>query len=127
MLADARVEATVPTESLDRAREFYEGPLGLRPAGAHAPGVDVLYRCGGDTRLLVYERASTTPPPAHTLAHFVVQDVEATVRELRAEGVTFQDYDLPELTTIDGVATTPEGLKLAWFTDPDGNILAIHD
>jgi len=97
MLADARVEATVPTVDLDRAREFYEARLGLRPAGtrwatpgAIAPGREVLYECGAATRLLLYERPSAGHTE-HTLAHFTVADVEAAVDELRGRGVTFEE------------------------------------
>ena len=126
MLADARVEATVPTADLERSREFYEGVLGLRPAGEDLPGPTVLFECGGDTRLLVYERPPTGSTPAHTLAHFVVDDVPAAVAELRSRGVRFEEYDFPELKTIDGVATIGD-LQTAWFKDPDDNIIAVHN
>jgi catechol 2,3-dioxygenase-like lactoylglutathione lyase family enzyme len=125
MLADARVEAAIPTSNLSRGQEFYEGLLGLQPAGAHTPGVDVVYECGGGTRLLVYEHPGTGFP-AHTAAHFVVDDVHATVQELRGRGVRFDEYDLPELKTVDGVATVGE-LRFAWIKDPDNNVIAIHD
>jgi catechol 2,3-dioxygenase-like lactoylglutathione lyase family enzyme len=125
MLADARVEATVPSTDLRRSREFYEGVLGLPPSAGHSPGVEVLYECAGGTRLLVYERGGSILP-AHTSAHFVVEDVEATVAELRGRGVRFEDYDLPEFTTRDGVATIGD-LKFAWFKDPDLNVIGIHD
>jgi catechol 2,3-dioxygenase-like lactoylglutathione lyase family enzyme len=126
MLADARVEATVPVARLDLAREFYEGRLGLRPAGAHSEGVDVLYACGGETRMLVYEQGGPWTPDVHTVAHFVVDDVRAAVSELRDRGVVFEDYDLPELRTTGGVATVGE-MQFAWFRDPDGNVLGLHD
>jgi catechol 2,3-dioxygenase-like lactoylglutathione lyase family enzyme len=125
MLAEARVEAAVPTSKLSRGREFYEGLLGLEPAGAHTPNVDVIYECAGGTRLLVYEHPGTVRP-ARTAAHFVVDDVPATVRELRGRGLRFDDYDLPELKTVDGVATVGE-LRFAWFRDPDNNVIGIHD
>jgi catechol 2,3-dioxygenase-like lactoylglutathione lyase family enzyme len=126
MLGESRVEATVPTTDLARAREFYEGRLGLRKAGEESAGVDVVYACGGATSLLVYERGPGAPPPAHTVAHFVVEDVEATMRGLRDRGVAFEDYDLPELRTENGIATS-DGHHFAWFKDPDGNVLGIHD
>jgi len=132
MLADARVEATVPTVDLDRAREFYEARLGLRPAGtrwatpgAIAPGREVLYECGAATRLLLYERPSAGHAE-HTLAHFTVADVEAAVDELRGRGVTFEEYDLPNIKTVEGVARAGN-LKAAWFKDPDGNVIGIHN
>jgi catechol 2,3-dioxygenase-like lactoylglutathione lyase family enzyme len=125
MLSDARVEATVPTRSLKVAREFFEGPLGLTPSGTHRPDVDVIYECGEGTRLLVYEHALPWTA-AHTVADFTVEDVAATVRELRARGVVFDEYDLPELNMVDGVATV-SGVHFAWFRDPDANVYGLHD
>jgi catechol 2,3-dioxygenase-like lactoylglutathione lyase family enzyme len=125
MLTDARVEATIPTLELKVAREFYEGPLGLRPAGAIAPEVDMIYECGQGTWLMIYEHSVMTPA-AHTVAHFIVKDVRATVRELRARGVEFDEYDLPELRTVDGVAKV-RGVDFAWFKDPDRNVIGIHN
>jgi catechol 2,3-dioxygenase-like lactoylglutathione lyase family enzyme len=126
MLSDARVEATVPTEDLAIARRFYEETLGLRASPGEARGIDVVYACGAGTVLRVYERGAPELPPRHTLAHFVVDDVPATVVELRGRGVVFEDYALPELQTVDGVATV-DGHRIAWFRDADGNILGLHD
>lgn len=125
MLAAARVEATVPAAKLSRAREFYEGVLGLSAAGSYTPGVDVVYECGDATRLLVYEHPGPPVPP-RTVAQFVVDDVAGAVAQLRERGVRFEDYDMPELRTVDGVAVVGE-MRFAWFKDPDLNVLAIHD
>ncbi|MEA2227638.1 MAG: hypothetical protein QOF04_1268 [Solirubrobacteraceae bacterium] len=124
MLADARVEATVPALDLNRARRFYEGTLGLPVTGSHTPGGDLVFACGEGTRLMVYARPITSGA-AHTLAHFVVDDVEATVRELRDRGVTFEEYDLPALKTVDGVAAVGD-VRFAWFRDADGNVIGVH-
>jgi catechol 2,3-dioxygenase-like lactoylglutathione lyase family enzyme len=126
-LTDARVEATIPAAALDVAREFYEGVLGLRRAGEHTPGADVLYDCGGDTTLMVYERIASGLAAEHTVAHFVVDDVEAAVRDLQGRGVEFEAYDLPGLKTVNGVATIGDDRKIAWFRDPDDNIVGIHN
>jgi catechol 2,3-dioxygenase-like lactoylglutathione lyase family enzyme len=123
-LAQARAEATVPTLDLAAARDFYESVLGLRPAGADSPGVDVLYECGAGTRVLLYEWSGTVTP-SHTVVHFEVDDVAATVRELRERGVRFEEYDMPELRTVDGVAEL-DGRRFAWFKDPSRNTIAIH-
>jgi catechol 2,3-dioxygenase-like lactoylglutathione lyase family enzyme len=128
MLSEARIEATVPVSDLNRGRAFYGDTLGLRPAGAHHDGADLLFESGGGTRLLLYERGTpgAFPPPPHTVAHFEVPDVEAAVRELRGAGVVFDELDAGELKTVDGVATLGEK-KFAWFKDPDANVLGIHD
>jgi catechol 2,3-dioxygenase-like lactoylglutathione lyase family enzyme len=125
MLADARVEAAIPVIDLETARAFYEERLGLAPAGAHNPGVDVLYACGGATTVLVYERGGPLGP-SRTAAHFVVDDVPAAVRALRERGVVFEEYDLPELQMADGVATIGDR-RFAWFKDPDLNVIGLHD
>jgi catechol 2,3-dioxygenase-like lactoylglutathione lyase family enzyme len=124
MLADARIDATIPTTDLDRAREFYEGTLGLRPADRPARGRELVYECGGGTRLLVYERPSAGTAE-HTLAHFAVQDLEAAVKKLRRRGVTFEDYDRPDIKTVEGIATFRD-FQAAWFKDPDGNIIGLN-
>jgi catechol 2,3-dioxygenase-like lactoylglutathione lyase family enzyme len=126
MLTDARAEATVAAGDLGRSRDFYEGVLGLRLAGAHVPGQDLVFECAGGTTLYVWERPGPTPPSKETAAHFLVTDVLAAVRDLRARGVAFDDWDLPELKTVEGVANV-RGRQFAWFRDPDGNILALHD
>ena len=125
MLTDARVEATVPVLDLQAARRFYEDVLGLRPAGSIAPEVEMAYECGQGSQILIYEHSIMTPP-SHTVAHFVVDDVWATVHALRERGVEFEEYDLPELKTVDGVAKL-RGVDFAWFKDPDRNIFGIHN
>jgi catechol 2,3-dioxygenase-like lactoylglutathione lyase family enzyme len=124
MLTDARVTAIVPTTDLERARRFYGQTLGLADTGASMPGPEAVYRCGGGTMLEVYERP-TAGEADHTLASWEVDDVRAAVDELRSNGVQFEEYDLPEIKTEDGVATAGD-FQAAWFRDPDGNILCVH-
>ena len=124
MLTDAQVTAVVPTTDLARARDFFENSLGLRESGTQMPGAEVVYRCGNGTTLQVYERASAGDAQ-HTLATWQVPDVRAEVQELRSRGVSFEEYDFPEIKTEDGVATTGD-FQAAWFRDPDGNILCLH-
>jgi catechol 2,3-dioxygenase-like lactoylglutathione lyase family enzyme len=125
MFADAQVEATLPVATLDLARGFYEGVLGLSPSGAHRQDIDIVYEFAGGTRLVVIEEARAMRR-AESGAHFVVDDVEAAVRELRERGVEFDEFDLPELKTSRGIATVGDR-HFAWFRDPDNNVLAIHD
>jgi len=119
-LATARASAVLPAEDLSRARAFYHGTLGLEIEDM--PGRQFLIHAGGDSSVLVYETSHTT---AHnTAAAFVVEDLTSTMSDLRTHGVCFEDYDLPGLKTVDGVAESPAG-DSAWFTDPEGNIVAI--
>ena len=124
MLTDARVMAIVPTTDLARAKGFYGQTLGLTDLQVSAPGPQVFYRCGGGTLLEVYQRP-TAGDAQHTLASWEVSDVRVAVDQLRDRGVRFEDYDLPEVKTDDGVATAGD-YQEAWFRDPDGNILRIH-
>jgi catechol-2,3-dioxygenase len=119
----APVVAVLPAESLSRARSFYHDTLGFEVRDMPELGQFVL-EAGGGTRILVYERERTRAE--HTVAGFVVDDVESMVEELRGLGVVFEDYDLPGLKTVGGIASTPVG-KAAWFTDPEGNIISISE
>jgi catechol 2,3-dioxygenase-like lactoylglutathione lyase family enzyme len=124
MLTDARITAVVPTTDIARAREFYGGTLGLEEAGVATPDDVIVFRCGGDSTLQLYERPSAGDAE-HTLASWQVPDVRAAVDEMRGAGVSFEDYDAPGFSTEDGILT--EGtFQAAWFRDPDGNILCVH-
>jgi catechol 2,3-dioxygenase-like lactoylglutathione lyase family enzyme len=125
MLSSAPITAVVATTDLERAKEFYEGQLGLQPSDQATPGPELQYRCGDGTTLHVYERATAGDSDA-TCASFKVDDVDGTVDRLRASGVAFEDYDLGEIKTKNGIATFGDA-KVAWFKDPDGNILCVSN
>jgi catechol 2,3-dioxygenase-like lactoylglutathione lyase family enzyme len=114
--------ATIPAKDVDGTRKFYEDTLGLEIM-IDDPG-GIVYR-SGDSFLTLYptEFAGTAQ---HTLGGFVVRDVDASVEELRAKGVTFEEYDMPGLKTENGIADIG-GMKAAWFKDPEGNILSIAE
>jgi catechol 2,3-dioxygenase-like lactoylglutathione lyase family enzyme len=121
-LSDARVGATIAVSDMERAKEFYEGKLGLS-GGEDAGDGGRTYRCGGGTELHIFPGAGAGKSES-TIAGFAVGDVDATVDELSGKGVTFEQYDEPLKTDERGVATT-DGTKVAWLKDPDGNVLAI--
>jgi catechol 2,3-dioxygenase-like lactoylglutathione lyase family enzyme len=116
--------AIVPTTDIARAKAFYGETLGLTDANASTPGPQVIYRCGRGTLLEVYERP-TAGEAQQTLASWEVGDLRTAVDQLRNRGVRFEEYDLPDVKTEDGISTTGD-LQEAWFRDPDGNILRIH-
>lgn len=124
MLTKALVLATVPTTDLERAKRFYGETLGLSDAALDAHGDGVFYRAGDGTMLHVYERPSE--PSENTAVTFLVQDLEAVMADLRSRGVAFEEYDMPELKTENGVYSEPNGFKVSWLKDPDGNILSIE-
>jgi len=123
MLNAARAVPMIPISDRRRAIDFYAGTLSLRLY--EETGGDVLFEAGEGSLLGIYEtdHAGTA---GHTLAGFFVEDIDAVVAGLRDRGVTFEEYDLPGLKTVDGVAQL-EGERAAWFTDPDGNILALGE
>jgi catechol 2,3-dioxygenase-like lactoylglutathione lyase family enzyme len=112
--------ATIPARDLEGTRRFYEDVLGAQPVSEDPGGI--IYR-SGDSFFSLYptEFAGTAQ---HTLGAFLVRDVEATVAALRGKGVTFEDYDLPGVKTVDGIAELG-GIRGAWFKDPEGNILSV--
>lgn len=121
MLKDAPVVPYIPASDVSRARRFYEEKVGLVPREEVAGGV--VYECARGSWIFLYKSQGAGTSKA-SQAFWQVQDVDAEVRELKARGVTFIDYDLPGLKTVDGIATMG-GAKGAWFNDSEGNILAI--
>jgi catechol 2,3-dioxygenase-like lactoylglutathione lyase family enzyme len=123
MLNRTQVTAMLPVKDLARARSFYEKQLGLEPAGPKPDGKFV-YRCGG-TELALFPRPGGTKAE-HTAVSFKVDDIRSAVRELEGRGVQFADYDLPGLKTVEHVCVLGSE-KAAWFQDPEGNILCLHE
>jgi len=120
MLRDAPIRAYIPVTDVARARKFYEKTVGLEPKAEYAGGV--IYECGG-TEVFMYPTPNAGTSKA-SQAFWQVDDVEAEVAELKARGVTFEEYDLPGITMKDSIATGG-GAKTAWFKDTEGNILAV--
>ena len=97
--------------------------LGLVPGTD--TGDNVGYPCGGDTQINVY-LSPNAGTAAFTIAGFDVDDVEAVVDQLTAQGVTFERYDEPPIVTdAKGIAHFEGDAKVAYFKDPDGNILSL--
>jgi catechol 2,3-dioxygenase-like lactoylglutathione lyase family enzyme len=126
MLGKAEIAAIVPVSDIDKAVDFYGGALGLEldvrrddlPENREAE-----FRAGDGT-LVAYESVGAGQS-RHTVAGFRVDDIESVVRGLRERGVAFEDYDLPDLKTENGIATIGD-LRAAWARDPDGNIIAFE-
>ena len=123
MLQDGQVFASIPAADIERARAWYEEKLGLRPS-QHMPDGSI-YQCGGGTAFLLYQ-TQFAGTGKHTIAGWNVDDLDKEMAELRARGVTFEDYDMPELKTVDGVAEY-EGMRSAWFKDSEDNILNVGE
>ena len=123
-LSDSPVGAVVAVSDMERAKAFYEGKLGLTGGQDQADG-GCTYTCGTGTTLHVYPSPGNAGQSGATLAGWWVEDVEATVDELTAKGVTFEQYGEPLDTDAKGIARLEGGEMGAWFRDPDGNTLAI--
>jgi catechol 2,3-dioxygenase-like lactoylglutathione lyase family enzyme len=123
MFESATTHATIAVSDLGRARKFYEDTLGLKVFEERSDGVSYQDNSGG--RFLIYP-SQFAGTAKSTYMNFEVSNVEEAVKELRDRGVTFEEYDMPGLKTIDGIAEI-QGIKGAWFKDPDGNILSVGE
>lgn len=122
MLGDAPMVAIIPAADLARAKRFYTDTLGLKLTDENEQ--DVSFECGG-TEFGMYETPSAGQA-AHTLASFKVPDLDGEMATLRGRGVTFEEYDMPGLKTVDGVVEA-EGMRAAWFKDSEGNIICLNE
>jgi len=118
---DSPMYAYIPVANLDRARQFYEQKVGFTRGRDVAGGVT--YEFANGTACFMYPTPNAGSSRA-SQAFWQVKDVEKEVAELKARGVTFEEYDLPGLKTTNGIATGG-GAKSAWFKDSEGNIMAI--
>jgi catechol 2,3-dioxygenase-like lactoylglutathione lyase family enzyme len=120
MLSDNDAIATVSVKNLEIARKFYEGTLGLTKVMENE---EVIAFKTGKSTLFVY-RSQYAGTNKATAVTFVAAEVEDLVRTLKGRGVTFEHYDLPNITR-QGDLHMAGAMKTAWFKDPDGNILSL--
>ncbi len=114
--------ATLTAANIERARKFYSEKLGLNPEAVEPDG-SLRYQCEG-TGFLVYQ-SQYAGTAKNTAVGFRTDNLEKEMQELRAKGVEFEEYDLPGLKTVHGVASMGD-FKGAWFKDSEGNIVAIN-
>jgi catechol 2,3-dioxygenase-like lactoylglutathione lyase family enzyme len=120
-LERALLETTVPAQDLERARSFYAEKLGLTPTSEGQIGLRFRLADGARFRLF---RSSGKASGAHTQMAMMVDDLVAVVKELRARGLQFEEYDSPSLKTTGGIADVGYA-KAAWFKDSEGNLIGI--
>lgn len=131
MLQNAAVVSRIPAQDLQRARTFYADKLGLKPTEERPGGL--LYRCGRGEFALY--QSSGAASGSHTQMGWEVDDIHTTVEQLRARGVVFEEFDLPGLMTVDGIAEVSGnypskgglGELGAWFRDSEGNLLGLGE
>jgi catechol 2,3-dioxygenase-like lactoylglutathione lyase family enzyme len=120
MLGNKNAVANVAVKDLPKARKFYEEILGLSPL--HIEGEEVVVFKTGDTRLNVYRSDYAGTNKATAVTFPVGDEIDAIARALKAKGVTFDHYDFPGLSH-EGDVHVMEDMRVAWFRDPEGNIL----
>jgi catechol 2,3-dioxygenase-like lactoylglutathione lyase family enzyme len=128
MLTKGRVATRLPAQDLERARAFYADKLGLHPVEEREGGLRYV-AAAGEFALFASAGASSGN---HTQMGWEVEDIDATVADLRSRGVVFEEYDLPGFRTVDGIAdiegnypSKGTGERAAWFRDSEGNMLGI--
>jgi len=121
MLTTTPIIPYIPVANIARARKFYEEKVGLKPKEEYAGGV--IYECGKGSWVFMYPSPGAGTSKAST-AFWAVDDVAAEVAALKSRGVVFEEYDMPGIKTVNGIATGG-GAKTAWFKDSEGNILAL--
>jgi catechol 2,3-dioxygenase-like lactoylglutathione lyase family enzyme len=127
-LTDARVETRLPAQDLDRARHWYAEKLGLDPVEERPGGLR--YECASGVFCLFASAGAAEG--AFTQMAFSVDDLDAEVSALRSRGVVFEEYDLPGMRTVAGIADIDGNYpskgtreRGAWFRDSEGNMLGI--
>jgi catechol 2,3-dioxygenase-like lactoylglutathione lyase family enzyme len=114
-------QATLPATDLDRAIAFYRDKLGLEPVEKNPGGV--AYEGASGSRFFLYPSQGTASG-THTQLALEVDDIEATVAELKGNGVVFEEYDTPELKTENSIARTGD-FQGGWFKDSEGNMIGV--
>jgi catechol 2,3-dioxygenase-like lactoylglutathione lyase family enzyme len=122
MLGNKDAIANLAVKNLDVARKFYEGTLGLKPL--HVEGGELIVYKSGNSTLNVYQSRYAGTNKATAVTWTVGDEIDDVVRALKAKGVTFEHYDMPGMK-VEGDIHIGGDMKVAWFKDPDGNILNV--
>jgi catechol 2,3-dioxygenase-like lactoylglutathione lyase family enzyme len=120
MLVNEKIMGFIPSSNLDRSRKFYEGTLGLQVTSHD--NFAVALNAGGIMVRVTHVGPFT--PQKFTVFGWQVGDVAASVSTLKNAGIEFQRYGMPGQDD-QGIWTAPGGAKIAWFLDPDGNVLSL--
>lgn len=124
MLADQDAVANIAVKNLQAARKFYEGTLGLKVVDTE--GEEVITFKSGNSRLYVYRSQYAGTNRATTATWAVGKELDSIVRALKTKGVVFEHYDMPGVRR-EGDIHVGGDRRVAWFKDPDGNILCVVD
>jgi predicted enzyme related to lactoylglutathione lyase len=122
VLGDKDAAANIAVKNLETAKKFYEDTLGLTQTGAE--GQEVIVFKSGNSTVNVYRSQYAGTNQATAVTWMVGEDIKGVVQQLKAKGIIFEHYDMPGVTR-EGDVHIAGDMKVAWFKDPDGNILNI--
>ncbi len=122
MLTNNKLKAFVSTTQPDKAREFYEGKLGLKLLSEDSFGME-FEASGAHLRISIVEKLIPQP---FTVLGWDTDDIISAISMLKEKGITFERFTFIDQDAED-IWTAPGGTRVAWFKDPDGNILSISD
>lgn len=120
MLGDIDAAANIAVKNLDIAKKFYEDTLGLKQVAAEGQEL-IVFRSGTST-IYVYESQYAETNQATAITWVVGEDIENVFQRLKDKGVTFEHYDIPDMTR-QGDVHVGGNMKVAWFKDLDGDLL----
>ena len=123
MLPNSMAVTTIPVTDLDASLAFYRDVLGL-PVLEQTPFA-ARFDAGQGTQISTYKRAPVER--GHTVCHFEVADIEATVADIRSRGGVFEEYTTGPLVTVNGIAQFGPTARGAWLRDPDGNVIGMRE
>jgi catechol 2,3-dioxygenase-like lactoylglutathione lyase family enzyme len=124
MLGNRNAAANLAVRDIETSRRFYESTLGLTKIGAQGSEL-IVFKSGAST-INVYKSDYAGTNKATAVTWGVGNELENVVRDLRSKGVTFEHYDMPGMTR-EGDIHVSGNSKVAWFKDPDGNILNLSN
>ena len=124
MLTEITATPTIAVKDLNTARHFYEKTLGLKPIGEPNEMVQ-LFKSGNST-VEIYKSDFAGTNKATAMTWEVGDSIEDEVRSLRDKGGEFEHYSMPDME-LQGDLHVAGDFKVAWFKDPDGNILCMHN
>jgi predicted enzyme related to lactoylglutathione lyase len=125
MWSDRRVATMIPASDIERAKKWYADTLDLKPT-SEDPDAGVQYRMGEGTEFWLYPSNFAGTNQA-TVMGFLAQDLQAEMDDLKRKGAKFEEYDIPGVKTVEGIAEFAPGERGAWFKDSEGNILALFE
>jgi len=124
MLTNFDAVAVLTADDLQRARTFYTEILGLPQQDFPAPGI-AFFKAGHGTTVSIYEKKGAQRPD-NTALGFIVENIEQVVADLKARGVVFESYDMPQFDAKTSVISAGS-VKTAFFKDCEGNIIGLNE